>query len=257
MEKNVALYRRLPEEDRRELQGRIQVFLAEKRFEGCGGLAITEEIRLTIAAQACLLLLHRETDYYPGLYSILVYPSAYSPDGQGSGPGPGDGGRGGPAAAKRGARGRWCFPGRTCSRTRRDRRTDRTSSCTSSRTSWTTRTARRTALRCWNAVTCTRSGRGCSARRTSGSSATWSRAQGRPGRIWRDRPGGVLRRGDGVLLRAADRPAAGAAGALRKTQGVLPARSGVLENGGIRMTNQGRRAKAEYHSRLAAAAGAR
>ena len=74
---NVALYRRLPEEDRRELQGHIQVFLAEKRFEGCGGLAITDEVRLTIAAQACLLLLHRETDYYPGLYSIMVYPSAY------------------------------------------------------------------------------------------------------------------------------------------------------------------------------------
>jgi Mlc titration factor MtfA (ptsG expression regulator) len=39
------------------------VFLAEKHFEGCGGLALTDEIRVTIAAQACLLLLHRETDY--------------------------------------------------------------------------------------------------------------------------------------------------------------------------------------------------
>jgi Mlc titration factor MtfA (ptsG expression regulator) len=77
LERNVPLYRRLPPEDQRELQGHIQVFLAEKEFEGCGGLEITDEIRVTVAAQACVLLLHRETDYYPGLYSILVYPSAY------------------------------------------------------------------------------------------------------------------------------------------------------------------------------------
>ena len=46
-------------------RGLIQVFLAEKVFEGCGGLEITDEIRVTIAAQACLLLLRRETDVYP------------------------------------------------------------------------------------------------------------------------------------------------------------------------------------------------
>src|SRR5213079_2229659 len=46
-------------------------------FEGCGGLAITDGIRMTIAAQACLLLLHRKTDYFPALLTILVYPSAY------------------------------------------------------------------------------------------------------------------------------------------------------------------------------------
>ena len=55
----------------------MQVFLDEKRFEGCGGLEITDEIRVTIAAQACVLLLHRETDFYPKLQSILVYPHAY------------------------------------------------------------------------------------------------------------------------------------------------------------------------------------
>jgi len=77
LEEGFPLYQRLPEEDRRELQGHIQVFLAEKRFEGCAGLEMTEEMKLSIAAQACLLLLHRETDYYPGLRSILVYPSTY------------------------------------------------------------------------------------------------------------------------------------------------------------------------------------
>ena len=77
LERNVALYRRLPEADRRELLGDVQVFLAEKLFEGCGGLELSDEIRLTIAAQACVLLLHRKTDYFPRLYSILVYPTGY------------------------------------------------------------------------------------------------------------------------------------------------------------------------------------
>lgn len=71
------LFTRLSAEDQAELLGHIQVFLAEKTFEGCGGLEITDEIRLTIAAQACLLLLHREPHYYPRLVSILVYPHAY------------------------------------------------------------------------------------------------------------------------------------------------------------------------------------
>jgi Mlc titration factor MtfA (ptsG expression regulator) len=77
MEKNVPFIGQLPIEDRAELVGHVQVFLSEKRFEGCGGLAITDEVRLTIAAQACILLLHRETDYYPQLLSILVYPTTY------------------------------------------------------------------------------------------------------------------------------------------------------------------------------------
>ena len=77
LEKRFPIYAWLPESDRKELQGHIQVFLAEKRFEGCGGLELTDEIKLCVAAPACLLLLHRETDYYPGLRSILVYPSTY------------------------------------------------------------------------------------------------------------------------------------------------------------------------------------
>jgi hypothetical protein len=77
IENNVPLYNRLSQPDKQELQRHILIFLSEKRFEGCGGLEITDEIRLTIAAQACILLLHRQTDYYPGLHSILVYPNAY------------------------------------------------------------------------------------------------------------------------------------------------------------------------------------
>jgi len=74
---SLSLFLRLPPEDQAELLSHIQVFLSEKRFEGCGGLALTDEIRLTITAQACILLLHRETDYYPQLSTILVYPSSY------------------------------------------------------------------------------------------------------------------------------------------------------------------------------------
>ncbi|WP_437722129.1 zinc-dependent peptidase [Sorangium sp. So ce861] len=77
LDRNVPSFGRLAAEDQEELLGHIQVFLDEKPFEGCGGLEITDEIRVTVAAQACLLLLHRETDYYPELEVILVYPSAY------------------------------------------------------------------------------------------------------------------------------------------------------------------------------------
>jgi Mlc titration factor MtfA (ptsG expression regulator) len=77
LERNLPIYGRLPEDDRLELQGLIQIFLAEKIFEGCNGLEITDEIKVTIGAQACMLLLRRETDVYPKLITILVYPTAY------------------------------------------------------------------------------------------------------------------------------------------------------------------------------------
>jgi MtfA peptidase len=73
----VGFFVRLSATDQAELLDHIQVFLAEKGFEGCAGLQINDEIRVTIAAQACLLLLHRRTDYFPWLLTILVYPSTY------------------------------------------------------------------------------------------------------------------------------------------------------------------------------------
>ena len=77
IQRHVVFFHKLTAGDRAELLGHIQVFLAEKRFEGCGGFAITDEVRVTIAAQACLLLMHRKTDYFPGLLTILVYPLSY------------------------------------------------------------------------------------------------------------------------------------------------------------------------------------
>lgn len=77
IEQRVVWLRRLPAQARQELEGLTQIFLAEKRFEGCAGLVITDEMRLVIATQACILLLGRHEDVYPGLETILVYPHTY------------------------------------------------------------------------------------------------------------------------------------------------------------------------------------
>jgi len=77
---NVPVYRRLPDELRAQVHGHVQVLLAEKRFEGCNGLEITDEVRVTIAGEAALLILNRETKYYPGLITILVYPDVFYAD---------------------------------------------------------------------------------------------------------------------------------------------------------------------------------
>src|SRR6184192_3570063 len=77
VQRHVVFFHKLSASDRAELLGHVQIFLAEKRFEGCGGFTITDEVRVTIAAQACLLLLHRKTDYFPELLTILVYPLTY------------------------------------------------------------------------------------------------------------------------------------------------------------------------------------
>jgi Mlc titration factor MtfA (ptsG expression regulator) len=77
IERNVPICAHLSDPDRKELESLVQIFLAEKSFEGCGGLELTDEMKVTIAAQACLLLLHRSTDVYPRLITILVYPTAY------------------------------------------------------------------------------------------------------------------------------------------------------------------------------------
>jgi Mlc titration factor MtfA (ptsG expression regulator) len=80
--RNVPAFRRLPLDDQAELLGHMHVLIAEKHFEGAGGLALTDEVVVTIAAQACLPLLHRETQYYPELTTILVYPGGYTERGE-------------------------------------------------------------------------------------------------------------------------------------------------------------------------------
>lgn len=77
VERDVAYAARLTAEERTNLEGLVQIFLAEKHMEGCGDLELTDEIRVTIAAEACRLILHRESDIYPELETVLVYPTAY------------------------------------------------------------------------------------------------------------------------------------------------------------------------------------
>ncbi|MBD2627911.1 M90 family metallopeptidase [Trichormus variabilis] len=77
IENNLPIYLYLSADERRRLQGHIQVFLTQKQFIGCRGLQVTEEMKIIIAAVACLLLLNERGQYFPRLRSILVYPSAY------------------------------------------------------------------------------------------------------------------------------------------------------------------------------------
>jgi Mlc titration factor MtfA (ptsG expression regulator) len=76
--RNVAQYRAMDAAQRTRFERLVRRFLHEKTFVGCAGLEITEEMRLTIAGQACLLLLGaRGEAVYPTLNAVLVYPGAF------------------------------------------------------------------------------------------------------------------------------------------------------------------------------------
>jgi Mlc titration factor MtfA (ptsG expression regulator) len=78
LRRRVPIVARLPAELQLRLKRHIQVFLAEKPFIGCREQPITDEVRVTIAAQACLLLVgHAQPDCYPRLRQVLVYPDAF------------------------------------------------------------------------------------------------------------------------------------------------------------------------------------
>lgn len=77
LRKRVPLTRRLPGQLRRRLLEHIQVFLAEKPFIACAGMVIDDEVRVTIAAHACLLTLNQPDPFYPQLRQILVYPDSF------------------------------------------------------------------------------------------------------------------------------------------------------------------------------------
>jgi Mlc titration factor MtfA (ptsG expression regulator) len=77
LERNVPLYRGLPDELKRELHGHVQLFLHDKTFEGFQGLEVTDEMRVTIAGNACILLLNRPHDQYANFSTIYLYPSTF------------------------------------------------------------------------------------------------------------------------------------------------------------------------------------
>ncbi|HEY0061867.1 MAG TPA: M90 family metallopeptidase [Telluria sp.] len=75
--RNIPIYRNLSLALQDQLHKLVQQFLYQKKFVGCAGLEITDEIRVTIAGQACLLLLNRPSKVFPELHAVLVYPTAF------------------------------------------------------------------------------------------------------------------------------------------------------------------------------------
>lgn len=71
------LYQKLPADLQKKLEGHIKVFVSEKVFVGCADFEITDEVKVLIAAQACILILNTGDDYFPGFETILVYPETY------------------------------------------------------------------------------------------------------------------------------------------------------------------------------------
>jgi Mlc titration factor MtfA (ptsG expression regulator) len=82
LRRNVSHYGFLSETEQSRLRDDLRIFITEKHWEGCGGLTMTDEIKVTIAAQACLLLLGLKHNYFERVQSILVYPSGYRVKGE-------------------------------------------------------------------------------------------------------------------------------------------------------------------------------
>lgn len=76
LDAGMAHWRWLDDGERADLEALVKVFLEEKRFEWVSGLDGDDSIRVLVAAQACLLLLGLDHDYYRGVTSIIVYPTA-------------------------------------------------------------------------------------------------------------------------------------------------------------------------------------
>lgn len=72
----VPLVQKLPVDVRNQLDGKITLFLHQVEFIGCNGLDVTEDMRLSIAAQACLLIANTKM-WYKNLRTVLIYPSAF------------------------------------------------------------------------------------------------------------------------------------------------------------------------------------
>ncbi|MFH1730981.1 MAG: M90 family metallopeptidase [Planctomycetota bacterium] len=74
---NVWQYASLSNPEQAKLRDDLRLFIAEKHWEGCGGFDLTDEVRVTIAAYACLLGLGLDPDSYGHVMTILVYPEDY------------------------------------------------------------------------------------------------------------------------------------------------------------------------------------
>lgn len=75
--KLVPIVRRMPAPLLPKLEGKINLFLDQVTFHGNHGLEVTDQMKLSIAAQACLPIVNSPV-WYDALRTILVYPSAFS-----------------------------------------------------------------------------------------------------------------------------------------------------------------------------------
>lgn len=82
IKKRMPYFGQMPTDLQLQLKKHILVFLAEKEFVGFEGIRINDDIRVTVAAQACLLLLNRPSSYYSKLKTIAIYPSAFIKSGE-------------------------------------------------------------------------------------------------------------------------------------------------------------------------------
>lgn len=100
LQRQFPLYNHLPHPLQKRLQAMVQVFVAEKPIIGCQGLQVTDDMRVLVAAQACVLVLelHRQPGAdqphtalsvapYPELREVLLYPGAFRVDAQQHHPG--------------------------------------------------------------------------------------------------------------------------------------------------------------------------
>lgn len=76
LRRRVPLVRELPASQQLRLKRHVQVLLGEVPFIGCAGLEVDDEMRVTIAAQAALLLLGRGGSF-GNLREVLVYPGHF------------------------------------------------------------------------------------------------------------------------------------------------------------------------------------
>lgn len=78
LNRNVRLTWEMSPDELQQLQKRIKIFVADTRFEGCDGLKITEEMQVTVAAQACLMILGVENFYFDNVRTILMFPASFA-----------------------------------------------------------------------------------------------------------------------------------------------------------------------------------
>lgn len=87
LHREYELFGRLDPEARAKLVDIARVLVAEKSWEGAGGFDCDDPVKVVVAAQAALLLLGVEHDYYDNIDSVVIYPAGYRIPGGRVGPG--------------------------------------------------------------------------------------------------------------------------------------------------------------------------